>query len=188
MSLELINAKDRIPVNVLSNGAIRYGRYDANGNLLGYEYMKREDEPIEEGTNINKVLLDLIDNNFLTEQTNRMRIDRYNIPEVEYINNTYNGDLIPKTWNQIIEGTKYQSGDIIIETDNYQGAAYIAKHIFDGNASTMWRSRSSSVSSNIIIDFGRAYMITKMKTYVKTASFVIQGSNDKEKRKTWKKD
>lgn len=48
--------KDRIPTNVLSNGAIRYGVYDENNNLLRYEYIKREDEPSEEGTNINRAL------------------------------------------------------------------------------------------------------------------------------------
>ena len=53
--MSLLDVKDRVPTNVLSNDAIRYGVYDEEGKLLRYEYMKREDEPIEEGTAINKV-------------------------------------------------------------------------------------------------------------------------------------
>ena len=37
--------------------ALRYGDYDANGNLLGYKYLAPEDEPIEPGTKINKATL-----------------------------------------------------------------------------------------------------------------------------------
>ena len=37
--------------------ALRYGDYDANGNLLGYKYLAPEDEPIEPGTIINKATL-----------------------------------------------------------------------------------------------------------------------------------
>ena len=54
--MSFIDVKDRIPTEVLNNGAVRYGVYDENRNLLRYEYMKREDEPIEEGTPVNKVL------------------------------------------------------------------------------------------------------------------------------------
>lgn len=52
----MIDIKDRIPTNVLSNKAVRYGIYDEEGKLLRYEYIKKEDEPIEEGTPINKTL------------------------------------------------------------------------------------------------------------------------------------
>ena len=58
--MSILEIKDRIPTQVLDNGAIRYGVYDENNNLLRYEYMKREDEPIEEGTPVNKVLIDII--------------------------------------------------------------------------------------------------------------------------------
>lgn len=59
--MSILDVKDRIPTEVLENGAVRYGVYDESGNLLRYEYMKREDEPIEEGTPVNKRLFDIID-------------------------------------------------------------------------------------------------------------------------------
>lgn len=49
--------KDRQPTKVLSNGAIRYGIYNADGTLDHYEYMKREDAPTVEGTPLNKANL-----------------------------------------------------------------------------------------------------------------------------------
>ena len=49
--------KDRQPTQILDNGAIRYGIYDAAGQLLRYEYMKREDAPTVEGTPLNKANL-----------------------------------------------------------------------------------------------------------------------------------
>lgn len=64
--------KDRVPVNVLSNDAIRYGIYDENGNLVRYEYIKREDEPAEIGTPLNKMLFNNLQGDLYTQ-------DRYNI-------------------------------------------------------------------------------------------------------------
>ena len=49
--------KDRQPTQVLANGAIRYGIYNADGVLNRYEYMKREDAPTVEGTPLNKANL-----------------------------------------------------------------------------------------------------------------------------------
>lgn len=49
--------KDRQPTQVLANGAIRYGIYSADGTLVRYEYMKREDAPTVEGTPLNKANL-----------------------------------------------------------------------------------------------------------------------------------
>lgn len=42
--------RDRESTNILSNGAIRYGIYDENGESLRYEYIKLEDEPTVEGS------------------------------------------------------------------------------------------------------------------------------------------
>lgn len=49
--------KDRQPTQVLDNGAIRYGIYNADGSLDHYEYLKREDAPTVEGTPLNKANL-----------------------------------------------------------------------------------------------------------------------------------
>lgn len=48
---------DRQPTQILANGAIRYGVYNDAGQLLRYEYMKREDAPTVEGTPLNKANL-----------------------------------------------------------------------------------------------------------------------------------
>lgn len=62
--------KDRIPTQVLSNGAIRYEEFDENGNSLGYKYMKRADEPIEKGNVWNKVIYDGIKEEFYSTYRN----------------------------------------------------------------------------------------------------------------------
>lgn len=54
------NVVDRVPTQVLSNGAVRWEQFDAQGNSLGYVYLKRADEPSTEGTKLNKVLFDSI--------------------------------------------------------------------------------------------------------------------------------
>ena len=42
--------QDRQGTNNLSNGAVRYGVYDAGGTLLRHEWIRPEDEPLEAGT------------------------------------------------------------------------------------------------------------------------------------------
>jgi hypothetical protein len=49
--------KDRVPTQILPNGAIRYAVYDAGGNFLRYDYMLPADNPSEEGTPLNKANL-----------------------------------------------------------------------------------------------------------------------------------
>nr|DAO39284.1 MAG TPA: short tail fiber protein [Bacteriophage sp.] len=48
---------DRQPTQVLANGAIRYGIYNADGTLDHYEYLRREDAPTVEGTPLSKANL-----------------------------------------------------------------------------------------------------------------------------------
>ena len=48
---------DRQPTQVLANGAIRYGIYNADGTLDHYEYLRREDAPTIEGTPLSKANL-----------------------------------------------------------------------------------------------------------------------------------
>ena len=52
--------RDRIPTQVLDNGAVRMEQFDENGNHIGYVWLKRADEPIQEGTayNVNNMLTD----------------------------------------------------------------------------------------------------------------------------------
>lgn len=53
--------KDRVPTKVVG-GAIRMEQIDAQGKHLGYIYLRRADEPSEEGTPLNKA-------NMLTDET-----------------------------------------------------------------------------------------------------------------------
>lgn len=49
--------QDRHGTNDLANGAVRYGVYSADGNLLRYEWIRPEDEPLEAGTPLLKAKL-----------------------------------------------------------------------------------------------------------------------------------
>ena len=49
--------RDRIPTRLLGNGAVRYGLYNEDGNLVQYVYIRPEDEPTQEGTPLNKAVL-----------------------------------------------------------------------------------------------------------------------------------
>ena len=68
------NFKDRVPTQVLANGAIRYAQYDAQGNLIGYTYFKRADEPTEVGNIWNKLIYDGIKEAIETLDTNKLNI------------------------------------------------------------------------------------------------------------------
>ena len=93
--MSILEVKDRIPTQVLDNGAIRYGVYDENNNLLRYEYMKREDEPIEEGTPVNRTLFRNLQGDLYTS-------DRYNTP-------TYSGNAMVLS----LPLTSYQAGKLV---------------------------------------------------------------------------
>lgn len=49
--------RDRNGTNNLANGAVRYGVYNASGNLLRYEWIRPEDNPLEAGTPLSKASL-----------------------------------------------------------------------------------------------------------------------------------
>ena len=190
MSVEMINAKDRIPSNVLSNGAVRYGVYDENGALVRYEYIKREDEPVEAGTNVNKVLFNTIDNNFLATLSRMGLIDKYNLPTItqEVISGT--NDIIPKEWETVTEYLKYKNGDIILEGSSIYGTRpenYSADKAVDGDINTYWQGLRNEGTNILTIDFGVKYKITKMKTYISCygsnfGTCYIEGSTDND---TW---
>lgn len=53
---------DRVPTQILENGAIRYAEYDSSGNFVQYRYLLPADEPTQAGTPLNKA-------NLLTDAT-----------------------------------------------------------------------------------------------------------------------
>lgn len=74
--------KDRQPTQILSNGAIRYGIYNADGTLNHYEYMKRDDAPTVDGTPLNKA-------NLLSDATARKLWPGSTRPEDPTVNDAF---------------------------------------------------------------------------------------------------
>lgn len=160
MSLE--NIKDRVPVEVLENGAIRYGVYDNTGNLLRYEYIKREDEPIEEGTPVNKALIDNIQGDLYTQ-------DRYNIPragwlETDLYETTFTDNIFPSSWEKENDNSFY-SADVLLTTSSARSGDYGP----DAFTTDAWWT-SSVTNAWIQIQFPQGIKITKMKLIMSTSS------------------
>lgn len=73
---------DRQPTQVLANGAIRYGIYNADGTLDHYEYLRREDAPTVEGTPLSKA-------NILSDATASKLWPGSNKPEDPTVNQAF---------------------------------------------------------------------------------------------------
>ena len=169
--------KDRIPTNVLSNGAIRYGVYDEAGGLLRYEYIKREDEPLEEGTNINRALFKNLQGDLYTQ-------DRYNdisisreIIEVDYptslkITETQkNEDCIPKSWvaevdnnytfYPLIENDLIEKIITTVPSTNVGSKITIGSESVDGSEDTYLETYNANC--NVIFYFKKPIKITQMQ-------------------------
>lgn len=56
----MIEVHNRVPSRALPNGALRFEEFDENGKSLGYRWIKRADEPIEEGTRLTRDFFDSI--------------------------------------------------------------------------------------------------------------------------------
>lgn len=170
------NILDRVPVEVLENGAIKYGIYDASGNLIRYEYIKREDEPTEEGTPVNRALFQNLHGDLYTQ-------DRYNVPVVSYHTQgnieRIEGDIIPKTWTTVTIGTSYISENgIKLTASNYYSEAVgggYAEKACDGNLS---EGHYANLGQDLILtlEFPEAIKITKMKIYPDLSAILV--SND----------
>lgn len=168
--------KDRIPTKVLSNGAIRYGVYDENNNLLRYEYIKREDEPLEEGTNINRALFKNLQGDLYTN-------DRYSLitPTVsEETDLITPQESIKYMWeNESLTKAYCISKDVIfncaiIETNSTYSGSYLPASPLQ---SATWRSKSSSEEKWWKITFWEPIQIKRI-TLSGSAGWVLQGHND----------
>lgn len=167
----MIEVKDRVPSQVLTNGAIRYEEFDADGNSLGYKYIKRADEPTEVGTPINKML-------FKNTQAYIQSVDRYIEPLLKASTeqtSIYYEDIIPKTWTK--DGNYLVNGDIKITASN-GGTAVAPTNIFDGNDNT--NINTSKTYYNVIIDFATPQLIRKFSVIhsSKSHKLTVSGSND----------
>lgn len=178
--MSLQDIKDRVPTRVLDNGAIRYGVYDENGNLIRYEYMKREDEPVEEGTSINRTLFRNLQGDIYTG-------DRYSEPNsfnYELIEPGGTDDIFLKTWGTLKAYTEYVADDgTILKASGVRSetSTYAPVKAVDNDATTYWQSDSNTISW-LQIELPKPREVTKVNTYIASsnASYftqaIIQGS------------
>lgn len=174
--------RDRVPVNVLSNNAIRYGVYDEEGKFLRYEYIKREDEAVEEGTPINRALLSNIQGDLYSS-------DRYNTVEVVAGQEEafVSGNIFPTTWEAVTTGVEYVSNDNSrITASSYRASANTADKAFDNISNTMWRPEdvSGNAEHTITIELAeprkirQVYISMYINNMSKFDNIYIQGSKD----------
>lgn len=155
----MINVKDRVSSQILPNGAIRYEEFDAEGNSLGYKYIKRADEPTEAGTPINKVLFDNLESYVKT-------IDRYTEPVLE------KSDTVSEVSSEnFFEYSKLAS--CTGEFNNLQNAFDVDDNSYAGN-------KSFSSETSIIIDTGKTIKNASIniKHTREDMTFTLSGSND----------
>ena len=155
----MIDVKDRVPSQVLLNGAIRYEEFDVEGNSLGYKYIKRADEPTEAGTPINKVLFDNLESYVKT-------IDRYTEPVLE------ESDTISEVSSEnFFEYSKLAS--CTGKFDNLQNAFDVDDNSYAGN-------KSFSSETSIVIDTGKTIKNASIniKHTREDMTFTLSGSND----------
>lgn len=154
--MSILDVKDRIPTEVLENGAVRYGVYDESGKLLRYEYMKREDEPIEEGTPINRALFRNLQGDLYTQ-------DRYNEIDV-YFRESEKIDLnkwqkIGTSLTGVINKVKKVNGKLI--AINSSGVVYVS------DDSVNWTQKASFGNTLYDITYGNGkYLITGSKAII----------------------
>lgn len=178
--------KDRIPTDVLSNGAIRYGVYDENNNLLRYEYIKREDEPLEEGTNINRALFKNLQGDLYTN-------DRYSLITPTVLEETVFIESPPHSkdvWNETsLTQAEYSGKNILFKNSKLNASStssstYSVKNpigiISDSDYS--WRS-SSSTSAWWKITFGMPIQLNQIHI-ASSGEFTLQGCVD-DTEKEW---
>lgn len=168
----MIDVKDRVPARVLENGAIRYEEFDADGNSLGYKYIKRADEPTEVGTPINKML-------FKNTQAYIQSVDRYIEPLLKASTeqtSIYFEDIIPKTWTT--DDNYLVNGDIKITASEFKNNGGNIGKVFDGSTETSYNPNTNDFS--VIIDFAAPQSIKKFGVTHsnKNNKLTISGSND----------
>ena len=131
------NVVDRVPTEVLSNGAVRWEQFDSSGNSLGYVYMKRADEPAVAGTPINKVLFDSI-------KTDLTNLDYNKVSTSDIVRGTF-------AWKKDSSTTltlNFVPSLVIINSDWFE--------------STLGQTEGSSISAFIMSNVGNVF---KAHTY-----------------------
>lgn len=123
--------KDRVPTKVLENGALRMEQFDADGNSLGYVYLKRADAPSEEGTPYSK-------NAVLTDETaSALRLDASENPTAN--------DAFAKIAERLLSGGTVETFAIPSMVANESHIVTLAKPL--SNAAYVWCGRMSATGT-----------------------------------------
>lgn len=169
-----VNFKDRVPTNpgriVLSPVAGQENTYD----------LTRADNPLEEGTPINKATFNSIIHSRLTGRF-------YPCDAVFNVlsTTTITTNPIPTTGWAVSSITKAMNGtDYTVEASSSINSTYSVEKALDGDTETQWGSLDG-INHSFIIQFPVALKIKKFKLYLGITgntsgnSLAIQGSNNK---------
>lgn len=130
----MINVVDRVPTEVLSNGAVRWEQFDSSGNSLGYVYLKKADEPAVVGTPIDKALFDSIKDDLEHEK---------------YAIGTYTGDGV--STGKIISLSFTPRAVVVQAAEPHNNAEYYGRYLGIGFTGHPYSTEGSSAVNLIEI-------------------------------------
>jgi len=163
------NVVDRVPTEVLSNGAVRWEQFDSSGNSLGYVYLKRADEPTEAGTPLNKVLFDsiktdiqsrLLTANKATQAQAEAGTDNTNYMTALRVAQAKLGSRI-----NISTGT-VNDGDTIPQTSGYEHYAYFVSPFMSSYVSRTDNNEIFGVEYRIDCSVNQSTRVVTSKAYL----------------------
>lgn len=196
--MQMINVKDRVPTQVLANGAVRWEMFNENGESQGYVWLKRADDPSEIGTPQNKVLFDNIKDCIIDAKSNldvlpnapenpengQIYYDTYYKDVFIYLNGAWVGIFQSYyEYNSNIIATTGWSGDNSVDTasnnygtwtltkvQNCYAGSLAIRRVSDGDFDTQMQSISLGSSDKMIIDIECSNRIkpSKMKLSAKS--------------------
>lgn len=174
-----IDFKDRVP-----NYPGRVTLTPVSGQPDTFD-MTRADEPVVEGTPINKVLFQSITHSRLTGRFYSLSVSR----SAESEEQTYTLPLQNLNWTVNSAGTVATSGDYQVSAANANGSCPVQNAI-DGNDVTYWRPATVASGNVYSIMLAKPFTVRKMKLAWNTDGtgvcpvVVIQGSLDNEQWQT----
>lgn len=140
--------KDRVPTEVLGNGAVRMEQFDASGNSLGYIYLRRADAPSESGTPYSK-------NAVLTDETaSALRLDASENPTAN--------DAFAKIAERLLSGGTVETFAIPSMVAGESHLVTLAKPL--SNAAYVWCGITTSIVK---------WNVTGEFTYCSTTGYFI---------------
>lgn len=128
---------DRVPINILANGAIKQNVYDADGNLLRTEYVKRDDGATVTGTPLNK-------GNLLSDATAEAIAAAYGITIPETVDAALDGMATPPIYSQLLSQTMVSNASSVsldlsgISTSEYVSLIVCAKLFTDASSAGLY--------------------------------------------------